>query len=468
MRSRAPGVTVVLVLAFLLCAVATAQTSLRVDGRPLGEIRSDLVSGNAYAPLDRLASGLGARLAVPVGGDSAALTLGGHVVVIDVVEQGASAQVAGAVRRDGVSYGDLAAIRGDDAVWGPVALIARALGAHVGFLQAEASVVVVTPRANVTASDLTTSGEVETLRVDLDAPVSWSRFDDPALGRTELVLRRAGTDRARTLRGERMERVDLIPEEDGVRIRIDAPGTVIDVIALADGDATDLRIRATPVPERSDAGGDAGGDEGSDATPRSEAGPVVALDPAQDDAPPEVRSSLQTLAAAVADGLRDDGAEAILTRDGPSPVTHERRLQVAAGADLFVAIRLADLPPGEVRLWVLGEASGVGALDMAIRRNAAAALSDAGDDPTDALRREVLLGLVPDLEVGRRAGRAVASALFQIGGYRAGGVGEAPLAALGAAAGRGVLIEVGPDDLVSPELPAALAAALRSAAAGAR
>lgn len=460
MARRAPGVTVVLVLAFLVGAVATAQTSLRVDGRPLGEIRTDLVPGNAYAPLDRLASGLGARLAAPVGGDSAALTLGGHVVVIDVVEQGANAQVAGAVRRDGASYGDLAAIRGDDAVWGPVALIARALGAHVGFLQAEATVVVVTPRANVTASTLTTRGEVETLRVDLDAPVSWTRFDDPALGRTELVLRRASAARARTLRGERMERVDLIPEQDGVRIRIDAPGTVIDVIALADGDATDLRIRATPAPERSDAG--------SDAAPRPGAGPVVALDPAQDGAPPEVRASLQTLAAAVAEGLRDDGSEAILTRDGPSPVTQERRLQVAAGADLFVAIRLADLPPGEVRLWVLGEASGVGALDMAIRRNAAAALPSAGDDPTDALRREVLLGLVPDLEVGRRAGRALASALFQIGGYRAGGVGEAPLAALGAAAGRGVLIEIGPDDLASPELPAALAAALRSAAAGAR
>ena len=456
MRRRVSGLALTLLLAFLVCAVATAQTSLRVDGRSLGEIRTDLVPGNAYAPLDRLASGLGARLAAPVGGDTAALTLGGHVVVIDVVEQGASAAVAGAVRRDGASYGGLAAIRGDDAVWGPVALIARALGAHVGFLQEEATVVVVTPRANVTASDLTTRGDVETLRVDLDAPVSWTRFDDPALGRTELVLRRAAAGQARTLRGERMERVDLIPEPDGVRIRIDAPGTVIDVIALADGDATDLRIRATPAPER------------SDADPRSQAGPLVALDPAQDDAPPEVRASLQALALAVAERLRDGGAEATLTREGPSPVSQERRLQVAAGADLFVAIRLADLPPGEIRLWVLGEASGSGALDMAIRRNAAAALSSAGSDPTDALRREVLLGLVPDLEVGRRAGRAVASALFQLGGYRAGGVGEAPLAALGAAAGRGVLIEIGADDLASPELPAALAAALGSAAAGAR
>ena len=456
MRRRVSGLTLALLLAFLVGAAATAQTSLRVDGRSLGEIRTDLVPGTAYAPLDRLASGLGARLAAPVGGDSAALTLGGHVVVIDVVEQGAGASVAGAVRRDGASYGDLAAIRGDDAVWGPVALIARALGAHVGFLQPEATVVVVTPRANVTASELTTRGEVETLRVDLDAPVSWTRFDDPALGRTELVLRRAAAGQARTLRGERMERVDLIPEQDGVRIRIDAPGTVIDVIALADGDATDLRIRATPAPER------------SDAAPRTETGPVVVLDPAQPDAPAAARASLLTLAEAVADALRADGTDVTLTPDVPSPVGRERRLQVAADADLFVALRLAELPPGEVRIWVLGEASGSGALDMAIRRNAAVALSSAGSDPTDALRREVLLGLVPDLEVGRRAGRALASALFQVGGYRAGGVGEAPLAALGAAAGRGVLIEIGADDVASPELPAALATALGSAAAGAR
>lgn len=456
MSRSARGQVLLLVLAFLVAAVATAQTSLRVDGRSLGEARTDLVPGSAYAPLDRLASGLGARLAAPVGGDSAALTLGGHVVVIDVVEQGTSAAVPGAVRRDGASYGDLAAIRGDDAVWGPVALIARALGAHVGFLQAESTVVVVTPRANVTASGLTSSGEVETLRVGLDAPVSWTRFDDPALGRTELLLRRASAATARTFRGEQMERVDLIPAEGGVRIRIDAPDTVIDVIALADGDATDLRIRATPSAEP------------SDTAVRSAEGPLVVLDPAQENAAPEVRASLLTLAEAVADGLRESGAEVALTRDGLSPVTQERRLQVAAGADLFVAMRLADLPPGEVRLWVLGEASGIEALDMAIRRNAAAALSDAGGDPTDELRREILLGLVPDTEVGRRAGRALASALFQIGGYRAGGVGEAPLAVLGAAAGRGVLIEIGPDDLASPDFPAALAAALGSAAAGAR
>ncbi|MDZ7707755.1 MAG: hypothetical protein U5J97_07660 [Trueperaceae bacterium] len=460
-RTIVPALALLVACLVSVASVATAQASLRVDGRPLGEARTDLVAGTAYAPLDRLAAGLGARLAAPVGGDSAALTLGGHVVVIDVVEQGTSAAVSGAVRRDGVSYGDLAAIRGDDAVWGPVALIARALGAHVGFLPAESTVVVVTPRANVTASDLTVRDEVETLRVDLDAPVSWTRFDDPAAGRTELLLRRADAARARTFRGQRMERVDLFQGEGGVRIRIDAPDTVIDVIALADGDATDLRIRATPSPET------------SDTAVRAGEGPLVVLDPGQENAAPEVRASLLTLAEAVADGLREAGAEVALTRDGASPVTQERRMQVAAGADLFVAMRLADLPPGEVRLWVLGEASDIGALDMAIRRNAAAAVadaapSDAGGDPTDALRREILLGLVPDTEVGRRAGRALASALFQIGGYRAGGVGEAPLAVLGAAAGRGVLIEIGPDDLASPEFPAALATALGSAAAGAR
>ena len=156
-------------------------------------------------------------------------------------------------------------------------------------------------------------------------------------------------------------------------------------------------------------------------------------------------------------------------RDDAAAVSAERRLQAAAGADLVVALQLGRLPPGEVRLWVLGEADDRAALDLAIRRNAAAALRDGqAEEDTDALRREVLLGLVPDLSVGRRAADALASALFQLGGFRAGSVGEAPLTVLAPAAGRGVLIEVAPDDLAGDALADVLAAALASVASGAR
>ena len=442
-----------LLLTLLLAAAgaAGAQSALRIDGRAAGEVRTDLLAGTAYAPLDRIAAALGARLAAPLGADRAALTFGGHVVTLDIVDQGVDPRRRGAIRRDGAAVGDLAAIRGDDAVWGPVAALARSLGGEAAYLAEEDAVVVVMPRPVLEDARLESAGETETLRLRFDAPTSWTRFEDEASGRTELLLRRAELERARTLRGERMTRVDLVPEDGGVRVRIDAPGSDVEVIALADGWTTDLRIRARPVAE-------AGVEEEVEPRVRVAIDPGVGGEAAEGEA-------LLALARAVRERLSAADVPVELTRQGPGAVTAERRLAVAAGAELFVALRVADLPAGEVRIWVLGDAGDEDALEMAVRRNAAAAL-EAG--AVDDLRRELLLGLVPDLEVGRRAGRAIASALFQLGGYRAGGVEEAPLTDLEPAAGRGVLIELGRSDLSAPDLPEVLAAALASAASGAR
>lgn len=449
---------------FLLAAFATfavaqqASITLRIDGRALGEARTDLVPGASYAPLDVIAAGLGARLAAPVGGDTAALTLAGHVVVIDIVELGSDANRPGAVRRDGVAMADLAAIRGDDAIWAPVAPVVRAFGADVAFLPDERSVVVVTRRAELLDVELRRTGDIETLRIDLDAPVRIQRFDDAALGRTELLLARARVATARSLVGEWMQRVDVIPEGSGVRIRIDAPNADLEVIALPDGQGTDLRIRA-----RARA-------EGSDRPSQNDEAPRVALDPAFEPVPPEWRDAVLSLSQAVAEGLSAQGIAVDLTRTTAAPVTAERRLAAASTADLLVVVQVGDLAAGEVRLWVLGEAGEEAALEMAIRRNAATSLArpEASSEPTDALRRELLLGLVPDLDVGRRTADALATALFQLGGFRAGSVGEAPLTALAPAAGRGVLIEVSTEDLAQGTLLEALVGAIASVARGAR
>jgi N-acetylmuramoyl-L-alanine amidase len=449
--SRLAGVVAVLLLALLTVCGASAQTVLRVDGRDVGEVRTDLVPGHSYAPLDRLAGGLGARVAAPVGADRAALTFGGHVIVLDIVAQAEDPNRSGAVRLDGRGVGDLAAIRGDDAVWAPVAPLVRALGADVAYLTDRRAVVVVTPRPELTDATLGEQGEGETLRLTLDAPVTWTRFDDDEVGRTELLLRRARLERARTLSARLMSRVDLVPEADGVRVRIDAPGARVEVIALADGSATDLRIRARPAPSATTPDVPASGD----------AAPRIALDAGTG----ADQAALLDLAEAVAAELRSGGAHVVLTHDRPGPVPPERRLAAAAEAQLFVRLQSADLPAGEVRLWVLGEAGEEEALEMAVRRNAVDALRS---QDTGEIRRELLLGLVPDLDVGRRAARAISTALFQLGGYRAGEVGEAPLAALAPAAGRGVLIEIGTGDLSGPQLPGVLAEALASAASGAR
>jgi len=439
-----------------LLSVAVAQTALEIDGRDIGEARIDLVPGASYAPLDRIAVGLGARLALPLGGDTAALRLAGHVLTIAVVEQGEDPARSGALKLNGRPVGDLAAIRGDDAIWGPVAGIVRAFGADVSLLSELDRVVVVTRRATVHGAELGSQGQIETLRLRVSAPVAIDRFDDPAIGRTELLLRRARLARAESLAGERMRRVDLVPEEGGVRVRIDAPGSEIEVIALVDGSGTDLRIRALPA--------------GPSVAATADDRPSLVIVVGRPGDAPEASATLAGFTERMAAELRRSGVEVEVMSASVAALAPGRRLRAAAESDLFVALQAAELPPGEIRLWVLGEAAEASILETIVRRNAAEALVRATDaaDETDALRRELLLGLVPDLAVGRRAAEALATALFQLGGYRAGSVGEAPLTALAPAAGRGVLIEIGAVDLATDELARALATALGSVAAGAR
>ncbi|MEJ2292287.1 MAG: hypothetical protein P8Y05_11310, partial [Deinococcales bacterium] len=75
-------------------------------------------------------------------------------------------------------------------------------------------------------------------------------------------------------------------------------------------------------------------------------------------------------------------------------------------------------------------------------------------------RRKILLGLVPQLDVGRSFAEGLGSQLFQNGGYRSSDTSGAPLYVLGGAAGRGILLEFSPQDLASTSLPTDLAGAL--------
>lgn len=442
-----------------LTGAAHAQLTLVIDGRTVGEVRTNLVSGHSYAPADALAGGLGATLAAPAGTAVAALTLGGHVVQIDVVDAPTDAQRAGAVRADGGIAGGLAAVRGDDALWLPVTPVVTAFGAQVSFLPDRDAVVVVSPRPTLTNASLRGSDPEEVLTLNLDVPVSWSRFENSALGLTELHLRRARLERARTLDGDVFRRVDLLPESDGVRIRLDAPGASLEIVTLPDGRGSIIRVRARPDAEADDAT-----ERGDERRVVIGAGAGAGTTAADGD------SDAEALADAVARRLRGEGVDADVAPSRSADAAGGAGADVtgsageAARADLFVSLHVAALPSGEVRVWVLGDPVDPDVLQMAVRTNAATALA-AGVE--DEVRRSILLGLVPDIEAGRRYGRSLATALFQLGGYRAGGVGEAPLAVLEGAAGRGVLLEFSPDDLRDERLPDILAAAIESALGGA-
>lgn len=173
---------------------------------------------------------------------------------------------------------------------------------------------------------------------------------------------------------------------------------------------------------------------------------------------PAGSESSLTMAAAerLAGALRQRGFEVALTRDGDFSVPVATRSSAGIGADLFLSLHAAPLSPGTYNAYFLGEASDVASLETAIRQNA----SEAAADETDRLRRELLLGLVPDLAAGREYADGLGARLFTLGDYRAGEVAAAPLQVLGGAAGRGVLFEFAPEDLASAELPLHLAEAV--------
>jgi len=155
--------------------------------------------------------------------------------------------------------------------------------------------------------------------------------------------------------------------------------------------------------------------------------------------------------------LQGRGFDVTLTRTGDYSVDASTRSRDGIGADLFVSIHGAVLPPGQFNAYYLSDASSVDSLTMAIRQNAQSAVQS---QDVSALRRRILLGLVPQIDVGRSFADGLGTQLFQNGGYRAAVTTGAPLYVLGGAAGRGVLLEFSPQDLASDTLPAALAGAL--------
>ena len=164
---------------------------------------------------------------------------------------------------------------------------------------------------------------------------------------------------------------------------------------------------------------------------------------------------------AVAQALVGSGIEVVRTRPSAVPVALDDRAAAGAGADAFVSIHAAPLPVGQARAYVLDDAGAASTLEMAVRRNAEVALQS---PQTDALRRALLVRLVPDFEAGRRIAEAVRRGLGDVG-IVLGAPEGAPLAVLAGAGGRGVLLELSAEDLRDPSLPLTVAAALAEALA---
>ncbi|MEZ4629683.1 MAG: hypothetical protein R2880_03030 [Deinococcales bacterium] len=127
------------------------------------------------------------------------------------------------------------------------------------------------------------------------------------------------------------------------------------------------------------------------------------------------------------------------------------RARGGVGSSFFLSIQNASLPLSQCNIYYLGEANDESTLDLAIRHNALLELQtlDANsNDPTEGLRRKLLLNLIPDISVGERLARAFERELRNRG-YRTSHIEALPLYILSGAAGRGLVIEVSEQDLSS-------------------
>lgn len=449
--SRRVLVAVLTTLALASMHLGSAQPRLIVNGRNIEGNTTALVSGTSYAPAAPLAAALGATAAIDRGRSLVVLDAGGRFLQISIAPSAQAATTTeGAIRLDGTVVPGPAAVDSGGDVYLPVKQVAEALGASVTYVATEGTVIVVQPRARLT--NMRSLSSPERLEFSLSAPVRYSVFYNEPVQTLQVYFERTDIEvRIPPVEGDRFAVAAALPAGGGVDARVQLQDDIsYDVYQVSDGRGFRLVIAFGSAGESPLAQGTRividPGHGGQDTGLVGEAGSESSL----------------TLAAAerLATTLRQRGFEVVVTRDGDYTVPVAARSGAGIGADLFLSLHAADVPQGTYNAYYLGDASDVESLNMAIRENAAAAVSDPDAGATDRLRRELLLGLVADLEAGRSFAEGLGSRLFTLADYRAGQVGSAPLQVLGGAAGRGVLLEFAPADLAGGELATVLAEAV--------
>ena len=473
-----------LLVGLSLGGFSTAQQRLVVNGVTIEGYAPGLVPGSAYAPAAPLARALGATYTYSFGADTATFELGGTFLSVPVFESVSAA--AGKTRPLLVNGRPQEATEGgvltESGVFVPVRVVARALGGTVAYLASENTVMVTFPRATLLSVTppgpggdarfvFTFSARVPVLERAAQAlPDPSSNTDNTVrfhFGRTDLAQEGAQGE----WRGEGFE-ATLRALGGGVDFELThAPDTRVTSFAAPQGAGFALVVDLVPV-------GEAGGEPNIGASGEA---PVIVIDPGHGgedrglvfaEAGPDSGGALVgvgesesaltlVFAKRLGAALLARGYSSRLTREADTSPPLERRAAAGTGADLFVSLHAAPLPAGRFNLYFLGAedvANGVGNLSSPLRREAEAAANAPSDPGTDPVERELLKRLAPDPAAGERYARAVSGVLG--GTLTPQTVESAPLFVLGGAAGRGLLLELSPQDLASESLPAALADAV--------
>ena len=444
--------------------VASAQ-NLVVNGQPVAGL--SIVRGSSYAPADAFGAALGATPFYDATEQAVTFDLAGRLLSVTLGDgRGAVTLDGAAPPNERETAPDEGGVLEGGRFYVPVKRVVAALGGTVTWLPSQQTVMVVLPRAELRGFKMNRQAGYERLVLEFDGLTAFETYFNRTLGTLQL----------------RFERADLPPESGFPALSGDFFTTAV---VTETAGYLDLRVEVRPEHRfESYASPRPGGfavvvDLLPDAVPAADtavgARPFVVIDPGHGGADEGLtfgstteKELLLRFALALQDALSSADVDVSLTRSDDVSVPVGLRSQAGVGARLFLSLHAADLSAGQFNLYYLGDGD-LGSVS-ALRDNAAEAVT-APD--TDALRRRILLDLVPDLALGESYARDLGRDLSNnLGGNGFGGnIGgqldgsaraatPAPLAVLSGAAGRGVLLELSPDDLADDALVAPLAAAL--------
>jgi len=409
-------------LVALLAGSAGAQLNLLVNGLAVAGATTSLVSNVTYVPAEALAAAIGAELRSDRVNGRVVLSLGSAIVQGVVVDGAAAAEATtNAWLRDGEPRPGTAALSHQGVLYLPLKAVGEAFGGRVSFLGDTQSVVLVLPRPTLTIQAEGT-GEEERLRFTLTSPTAISSSFDRERGVLEVRFDRSDLPNRSppALAGDGFRAIELLPARGSTAVRVTLPpGRVPRIANLPDGGGMQWLLAFAELAELSIDRQGRWVLDGDHALVRDAAGDATL-----------------TFIERLAEALSTSQLEIELSRPGIAPVSLADRSAQAIGADAFVSIYYADLPPGQLRLYYLGDVDGVEGLERAVRINAA---SDLPREASDSLRRSLLLRLITDLDRGERWALALAEGLAR-SGWVVDGPRAAPLAVLVGAAGRGLLL----------------------------
>jgi len=432
-------------------SVGLSQQQLVVNGRSVVGLTTSLVPGSSYVLATPLGEALGAKAVYDASAQTLSYDFAGRLLSLRVFDGAGAVPSSGAITVAGRSVAGQGAVLSGGNVYVPVKPIITALGGTVTYMESQQTVMAVFPRAELRTARLERqSSGVERFVLEFSGLTTYETYYNAALGTLQVRFERTDLAAAQQFTGANFQSAIVTPNAGYVDFRVTlVPDRRYDSYTSPQTNGFSLVVDIFPETSATD-------NAVSDAS--------VVIDPGhggQDVGLSFTEGSEATLTLAfsqkLAEALRARGVNSRLTRQTNAGLGAALRSQAGIGSSLFISVHAAELLKGQYNAYYLGEANSAQTFDLALRENAANALQN---PDTDALRRRVLLNLVPDLSLGEAYGRGVERELAQVAGYRTNILSAAPLAVLDGAAGRGLLLEFSPQDLVDDALVEALAAAL--------